>query len=100
MQEKRVHPRASVDIALTCELKDRPALSGVAKDLSVGGMFIESAETLPFGTQITIVMRIPGMDADSRLPAVVRWAKPGGFGVQFGLLGARETHALTRLMRA
>jgi hypothetical protein len=39
------------------------------------------------------------MDADSRLSGVVRWAKPGGFGVQFGPMGARETHAMTRLMR-
>lgn len=100
MQEKRVHPRVTIDIPVTCELKDRPAISGVAKDLSMGGMFIESPETLPFNTQLTITMRIPGMDADSRLPGVVRWAKPGGFGVQFGPLGARETHAMTRLMRA
>ena len=100
MQEKRVHPRITVDIAVSCELKDRPAIAGVAKDLSLGGLFIESTEALPFNTQLTIVMRIPGMDGDSRLGAVVRWAKPHGFGVQFAPMGARETHAITRLMRS
>ncbi len=99
MQEKRVHARVSVDISVTCELPDRPAISGVAKDLSLGGMFIECGDALPFGTKLTIVGRIPGMPADSRLPAVVRWSKPGGIGVQFAPMGARETHAITRLMR-
>lgn len=99
MQEKRVHPRVSIDVNVTCELKDRPAVTGIAKDLSLGGMFIESGEPLPFGTQLIIVGRLPGMEREARFPAVVRWAKPGGFGAQFGLLGARETHAITRLLK-
>jgi Tfp pilus assembly protein PilZ len=100
VQEKRVHARVPVDISVTCELKDRPAIPGMAKDLSVGGMFVETTESLPFNTQLIIVVRIPGMDADSRIPGTVRWAKPNGIGVQFGMLGARETHALTELMRS
>jgi len=65
--------------------------------VSLGGMFIEAAETPAFGTQLTIVTRLGGMDA--KLPGVVRWAKPGGFGVQFGLLGARETHAIALMLK-
>jgi type IV pilus assembly protein PilZ len=30
--------------------------------------------------------------------AVVRWSKPDGMGVQFGVMGARETHALTQML--
>lgn len=99
MQEKRVHPRVSVELSVTCEFKDRPAINGVAKDLSLGGMFIETTEVVPFGTQVTITATIPGMDRESRLPAIVRWSTPGGFGTQFGMLGARETHAITRLLK-
>ncbi len=99
MQEKRQHPRAMVNLDLTCESKDHSPVAGVAKDISIGGMFIESEGTLPFGTNVTILMTIPGIGSESRLPAVVRWSKPGGFGVQFGLLGARETHAITRLLK-
>ncbi len=62
-------------------------------------MFINAAEQPAFGTQLVVICRLPGSAADSRLPAVVRWAKPGGFGVQFGLLGARETHAIATLLR-
>jgi hypothetical protein len=33
------------------------------------------------------------------LPGIVRWTKQDGMGVQFRLLGARETHAITEIMR-
>ena len=99
MEEKRVHPRIPINIDVSCEIKDAAAVTGVAKDLSLGGMFIESEQTLGFGADITIVIRLPGASSESRLPAVVRWSKPGGFGVQFGLLGARETHAITTLLK-
>ncbi len=99
MEEKRVHPRIPINVDVSCETRDGPAVSGVAKDLSLGGMFIESAQMLEFGTDITIVTRLPGAGGESRLPGVVRWSKPGGFGVQFGLLGARETHVIASLLK-
>lgn len=99
MEEKRVHPRIPINVDVSCERKDQPAVTGVAKDLSLGGMFIQSEHALEFGTDLTIVARLPGASSESRLPAVVRWSKPGGFGVQFGLLGARETHTITNLLK-
>jgi type IV pilus assembly protein PilZ len=75
-------------------------INGRAKDISLGGMFIESEVAVTFGTEVMIVLRLPKGKADSRLPAVIRWIKPGGFGVQFGLLGARETHAITELLKS
>jgi type IV pilus assembly protein PilZ len=71
----------------------------MAKDISIGGVFVESTEVLPFGAEVTIVARFPGSKADLRLPGIVRWAKPAGFGVQFGALGARETHAISELLK-
>lgn len=86
---------------MSCELEGAAPISGDAKDISLGGMFIEALEpSPPFGTKLTVVCRLPGLDRDVRLPGVVRWTKPGGFGVQFGLLGARETHAITKLHRS
>jgi len=65
----------------------------------VGGMFLQASDSPPFGTELTIVGRLPGAKKDMRLPAIVRWTKLGGFGVQFGLLGALETHLLSELMK-
>ena len=67
--------------------------------MSVGGMFLEVSHSPAFGTELTIVGLLPGAKKELRLPAVVRWVKPGGFGVQFGLLGALETHVLSELMK-
>jgi PilZ domain len=95
--EKRVHPRVEVALDVTCEPKGHPQFTGLSKDVSLGGMYIESDQLLPFGTEITILA--PFADGLLKLPGVVRWAKPGGFGVQFGLLGARETHVISKLLR-
>lgn len=100
LHDKRSHPRVPLVAEIRCEVSDGPTLTGQAKDISVGGMFIESEARVTFGTQVTIVLRLPNTKADSRLPGVVRWLKPGGFGVQFGLLGARETHAISELLKS
>jgi hypothetical protein len=87
-----------VDVA--CEVSGGATITGHSKDISIGGMFIESETPVSFGTEVSIVLRLPKAKADCRLPAVIRWLKPGGFGVQFGLLGARETHAISELMKS
>jgi len=99
VQDKRSHPRTIVDTSVSCEARGAAAFTGLARDISIGGVFIESTEVLSFGTEITIALRLPGAKADLRLAGIVRWTKPEGFGVQFGLLGARETHALSELFK-
>lgn len=99
MEDKRSHPRVEIDTEVSCERQGAAAFTGMAKDISIGGMFIESSEVLPFGTELSIVGRLPGTKGELKLPAIVRWAKPHGFGVQFGSLGARETHAISQLLK-
>ena len=99
LQEKRTYPRVSIGLAVSCEFKDGAVITGHGRDISLGGMFIEATEVPAFGTAVTITTQLPGIPGDARLPAVVRWSSTGGFGVQFGLLGARDTHAITRLMK-
>ena len=97
MYEKREYPRTPIDADITCEIEGE-SFTALAKDISLGGMYIEADVVPAFGAKMQIVYRLPGMQGDSSLPAVVRWVKPGGFGIQFGLLGARETHAITTLL--
>jgi hypothetical protein len=99
LEDKRSHPRVPIDATFRCEPKTGPAFQAKGKDVSVGGMYLEAAESPVFGTELTIVGPLPGAKKEFRLPAVVRWVKPGGFGVQFGLLGALETHLLSELMK-
>ena len=99
MDDKRSHPRVPIDTIFRCEAAGGAAFEAKGKDISVGGMYLEASASPAFGTELTIVGRLPGAKKDLRLPAVVRWVKPGGFGVQFGLLGAVETHVLSELMK-
>jgi hypothetical protein len=100
VQDKRVHPRVPLIADVVCEVSGAVPILGRAKDISIGGMFIESETPVTFGTEVSIVLRLPNTKADSRLPGTIRWLNPGGFGVQFGLLGARETHAISELFKS
>jgi hypothetical protein len=96
--EQRKHQRVPVSFKVTCILDEANKFEGVARDLSVGGVFVESERTVAFGTSLTLVTS--GLAArELRLPSVVRWAEPGGFGVQFGLLGAYATHVIVDLVK-
>lgn len=101
MAELRRHQRAPLDVALEFEAKGSPERGpGRSKDVSVGGMFILTATPLPFGADLVVHITLPGEKSPFALPGVVRWSKSGeGMGVQFGLLGARETHAITELTK-
>ena len=98
VNEKRRHERVALDLPLICETGAAPII-GTAADISVGGMYVQSETAPAFGSNITIVMELSGASGTVRLPGAVRWVKPGGFGVQFGLLGARETHTIAQLMK-
>ncbi len=100
MHDKRAHTRTPLSADVACEVKGGETIFGRSKDISIGGMFIESEAAVTFGTEVIIVVRLPNTKADARLPATIRWLNPGGFGVQFGLLGARETHAISELLKS
>ncbi len=72
---------------------------GQSTDISLGGMYIETKEPEPFGADIVVHVHVPGEPSAFVLPAKVRWTSHDGMGVQFGLLGARETHTITELVR-
>jgi Tfp pilus assembly protein PilZ len=99
LQDNRVHPRVPINVTVTCEQAAGASFEAFAKDISVGGMFLQAADAPDFGTELTIVIMLPGAKKVVRLPAIVRWVKPNGFGVQFGLLGALETHLISEMMR-
>ena len=99
MPELRLFARAPFVTDLTFSTHEDGEHSGRARDISLGGMFITTDETQPFGAQITIRFMLPTEPTQLELPAVVRWSGTGGMGVQFGSLGVVETHHITELTR-
>ena len=96
----REHCRIPAELAVTFELAGGGIVEGVARDLSLGGAFIEASELPAFGESVVIELHAPGGGRPLRLSGVVRWGNATGFGMQFGLLGARETHVMVQLLGA
>lgn len=100
MQEQRKHRRVPLNVEVTCIGPNDLAFKVMARDISLGGMFLSlpaEGSGFPFGTQLVVRVTLPGHPQELALPCVVRWSRADGFGVQFGLLGARATHVITKL---
>jgi Tfp pilus assembly protein PilZ len=96
--ELRRYQRTPIDVAVEFSSKGSDQLFvGRATDISLGGMFIEAQEPLAFAMEIVVHIALPKQRGRLALRGLVRWTRPGGMGIQFGLLGARETHAITTL---
>jgi type IV pilus assembly protein PilZ len=94
--DKRKFQRVRFEEPVVFDVENDWTALGTAADVSVGGIFVEavdSATSIPFGANVTVHVRVSGELL--ALPGVVRWTRDGGIGVQFGLLGARETHVIT-----
>lgn len=98
--EQRRYARAPVNSPASFSIKGKPdKRQGLCKDISVGGMFLETDAPAGFGSDVIIHVTLPGSNDPVALPGVVRWVRDGGMGVQFGLLGAVETHLITEIGR-
>ena len=98
MHEKRRHFRKQVNLDVEFNVGEGPRQVGICRDFSLGGVHIDTSTPAPFGANVTVYLRLRGAAAVSALPGIVRWVKVGSMGVQFGLLGARETYAITEML--
>jgi len=93
-----MHLRARTQFSIEFAPAEGARSFGVCRNLSLGGMLIETAEPAPFGARVTIFMELEGLEGETPLQAVVRWTKPGLMGVHFDLYGVRVTYALLRML--
>jgi type IV pilus assembly protein PilZ len=96
--EYRQYPRKNLTSSVAFQIGEGPRVEGECHDMSLGGMYIVTSEPQAYGTALRVFLRLPGMKQEARIEAIVRWWKPTGMGVQFGVMGARETHALTTML--
>jgi uncharacterized protein (TIGR02266 family) len=77
----------------------------ISKNLSLGGMFVETAQPLPVQTTIQVRFRVPTQPEPIDVTGEVRWierTEPGvvaGMGIRFHGLRARDVWALNRLFQ-
>lgn len=96
--EERQFERRPLRLQVTAHTESGAGLGCVTRDLSLGGAFLEAEGVHPhFAAELRLVFQLPESGV-LELPAVVRWLSPDGFGVQFGLLGARATQQLVAIL--
>ena len=80
-------------------MTDGTKVEGVASDLSVTGMSAFVPKPIGIGTPVTVRVRLPGTSDTAEIEATVRWTKGNNaIGLQFGMLRAAETHAITQIL--
>jgi hypothetical protein len=103
MVDHRRFPRVPLGCPIEFSTRDEDLpvrMEGIGRDISLGGMFIETDVAAKSGTNVDIHVTLPGQKQhELTLPSVVRWSAADGMGVQFGLLGARETHLITEFVK-
>ena len=79
---------------------------GHSRNISLGGMFVETAELLPVQTTIQVRFRVPTQPEPIDVTGEVRWVEPGkagqmsGMGIRFHGLRARDVWALNRFFQS
>jgi uncharacterized protein (TIGR02266 family) len=103
-QFRRTDPRYDrrLEVEIVAEGKAHAAHS---KNISLGGMFVETAEVLPVQTTIQIRFRVPTQPEPIDVTGEVRWVERGspgqlsGMGIRFHGLRARDVWALNRFFQ-
>jgi hypothetical protein len=68
--------------------------------LSIAGVDIESYEGPQLGSDVALWTELVEGEGMMQFRGRVQWATTSRFGVQFGLLGAQEAHAVVRAVSA
>ena len=80
-----------IDVELTLGEKQHVVKT---RNLSLGGVFVDTDVKPPFNSRVSLRFSIPNQREPIQVGGVVRWVDPGGFGVQFDGLRARDVWAL------
>jgi uncharacterized protein (TIGR02266 family) len=90
--------RTTARVAITIPMSFRAGqtiAAAQARDLSKGGVGIQTMEPLPAGTPLQLTMRLPGVPAEISAFGRVIWSdRRVGMGVQFERLPAEAQHML------
>lgn len=101
--DRRFNDRRRASTRHEVDLEARLVIEGqvepcVLRNLSQGGAFAASRK-LPIGAEVTVMFRVPTLETELEVTAVVRWATDDGVGLQFGGVRAREAWALGQYLK-
>ena len=85
MQEKRQHNRVTISAVVNLSSEDN-FYAGAARDISVGGLYVESDAGLAIGTEVTALLKLPSKVLSLRAEvmwSVAKESKTVGMGLRF-----------------
>ena len=97
-RELRRAPRRVLVLDVIFQLPEGEPVWAVSRDLSQGGIFVQTPAPPPVGVTVIATVLVPANGRAIRMEGVVRWASPEGMGIELLCLGAREAHELTELL--
>ena len=106
-QDLRRHDRTEYKLEISGD-SGHQFFTGFSENISAGGLFIATYQTLPLGTRFQINFAVPGVDYEFATDCEVRWVREynedtpdtmPGMGVRFLNLSSRETEVLDELVR-
>jgi type IV pilus assembly protein PilZ len=103
--DRRKSPRADLVVRVDYQTVDE-LFSEFARNINEGGIFIESEQPHPIGTEVNLQFQIPGRDDPIRVDGtVVRVSagdaeEPVGMGIEFGSLDIETRLMIDDLVRS
>lgn len=100
-QKQRVHARYDVRLPIRFQFEGVDH-QGQSRNLSIGGLFLETEVAVPYGATLKITFKIPNYKEDITVVSTVCWVersgnKTVGLGLKFAALRAIEVWSLNQL---
>ncbi len=98
--ERRRQKRVPLDILLHCQ-SAQTLIEGKAENISISGILVRTAKTLPQGEEIDLFFTVPGMTQGIQARGRVAHVVPGAFmGVEFVNLSPESTQQIEQYIAA
>jgi uncharacterized protein (TIGR02266 family) len=99
--KRRTQQRYAIRLPVVIE-HDGSQHHGQSRNISIGGLFVETPAPLPFGETVKVSFQIPTIKEPIEVDAEIRWVETEqgvnkGVGVQFRGLRAKHVWALNKL---
>jgi uncharacterized protein (TIGR02266 family) len=98
--DRRYERRVEIDL-----IHEGTTLSTHTRNISLGGLFLETDRSLPFGAKVGLKFRVPTQTEAIEVEGQVRWLEMDdgqvrGIGIRFEGLRARDVWALNKFFES